>query len=524
MDFLRRRLPLILGGLAFLVLAPQYWVALHTPAVGIYHDDSIYLLTAKSLAEGHGYRIPSTPTNMVQTKYPILYPAILSLVWRLCPDFPANVIWFKALSLTFCLGWLWLSALMLLRWFADTTLTVSLIALIAACPQVIFLSTTALSEMLFSCLLTGCLLLMLREETSHSSSCLVGAGILAGGCFLTRSVGFVVLMVPTFYLLFHRPWKRAVWFGLPAALLTAPWLWWQFLNYHAGLDPYLSHANYYSGYNVLLNYTWLDKGRIVALNLFHLLLSTYGLFCDILPKELGFLISIVVFAFGLRGSLRDQSRQLLRWAALGNLLILMLWVWPPLRFLIPWLPILMGIVWCGVPVRFRKYGLAMVWILFACALISDSRATRQALETGFWCPSTVGSQDWSAFVSLAQWAKSNTDPLAVFQSNIDPTVYLYTGRKSIRGFRGNVALGQYLQTPYPLGTTEEFRATLIRSKVKFLFVVDWTWFPETKYLKQFLVEMEQGHPGELRMVHRGSPGFGIYRFDVTPSALSLNAH
>ena len=68
--------------------------------------------------------------------------------------------------------------------------------------------------MLFACLLTGCLLLLLRAETSHLPSCLVGAGILAGGCFLTRSVGFVLLVAPTLYLLFHRQWKRIVWFGL----------------------------------------------------------------------------------------------------------------------------------------------------------------------------------------------------------------------------------------------------------------------------------------------------------------------
>jgi hypothetical protein len=57
------------------ILFPAYWIAFRAPAVGINHDDGIYLVTAKALAEWEGYRIISLPTNPPQTKYPILFPA-----------------------------------------------------------------------------------------------------------------------------------------------------------------------------------------------------------------------------------------------------------------------------------------------------------------------------------------------------------------------------------------------------------------------------------------------------------------
>lgn len=61
------------------------------PSVGSYHDDGIYLVTAKSMARGGGYRIESLPDQRPQTKYPPAYPLLLSVVWRLFPDFPGNL-------------------------------------------------------------------------------------------------------------------------------------------------------------------------------------------------------------------------------------------------------------------------------------------------------------------------------------------------------------------------------------------------------------------------------------------------
>src|SRR5580658_1709848 len=58
---------------------------------GMTQDDTIYFSSAKALADGRGYILPSIPGTPPATKYPVLYPWILSWVWRLNPSFPANL-------------------------------------------------------------------------------------------------------------------------------------------------------------------------------------------------------------------------------------------------------------------------------------------------------------------------------------------------------------------------------------------------------------------------------------------------
>ena len=73
-----------------------YIVYLRAPATfGMFHDDGVYLVTAKALATGQGYRIASLPGQPAQTKYPELFPWLLSLVWRAFPVFPQNLPWLR---------------------------------------------------------------------------------------------------------------------------------------------------------------------------------------------------------------------------------------------------------------------------------------------------------------------------------------------------------------------------------------------------------------------------------------------
>ncbi|HYP12646.1 MAG TPA: hypothetical protein VEQ63_01875 [Bryobacteraceae bacterium] len=76
------------------ILFPSAYVAWDhrdMPNLAKWHDDAVYFLTGKALAEGQGYRIISLPHEPYQTKYPPLYPSFLSLVWRVNPSFPANL-------------------------------------------------------------------------------------------------------------------------------------------------------------------------------------------------------------------------------------------------------------------------------------------------------------------------------------------------------------------------------------------------------------------------------------------------
>ena len=62
---------------------------------GMYHDDAVYMVCAKSLADGDGYRILSLPGAPPQSKYPVGFPLFLALLWKVFPVFPGNLLPFE---------------------------------------------------------------------------------------------------------------------------------------------------------------------------------------------------------------------------------------------------------------------------------------------------------------------------------------------------------------------------------------------------------------------------------------------
>ena len=64
-------------------------VVYHIP--GLWEDDGVYMATAKSLAAGTGYRHIELPGQPWQTKYPILYPAVLAGAFLLRQEYPQEL-------------------------------------------------------------------------------------------------------------------------------------------------------------------------------------------------------------------------------------------------------------------------------------------------------------------------------------------------------------------------------------------------------------------------------------------------
>src|SRR6266478_7118364 len=91
---------LVLAGICLAHIA-GVWRLHPTNYFGLSLDDSIYFSSAKALAEGKGYILPSLPGNPPATKYPILYPWLLSWVWRWDPLFPGNLSAAAALNMGF---------------------------------------------------------------------------------------------------------------------------------------------------------------------------------------------------------------------------------------------------------------------------------------------------------------------------------------------------------------------------------------------------------------------------------------
>jgi len=500
----------IILSVAAVVLAPSYWAAFNSPAAGTYHDDSVYLITAKSLAEGRGYLIESTVKPIVQTKYPVLFPALLSLVWKLSPAFPANLLLLKLVPFTASLVWLGLSFLLLKAQTSNAVFAAAAVALTAASPHTIFLSTNLLSETLFAALASGSILLLIRNQQRASMARVILAAVLAAAAFHTRTIGFCLVMAGMASLLWERRFRQLVWFGLVAGSLAAPWLIWQAI--HRGpVDPYLSQENYYGAYNVVANFLWPEKMQIVLTNLLHLVLSPGRIF----EMAWGWLLGILAVAPLLRALFRRELGLPVQTFLGFSLLVILLWVWPSHRFLIPILPLLLLAIWVGTPVRYRPACFVLCLLAGGWSASASLSRSNTARESGLWYPSPVAPTAWKSFQQQLDWIRRNTAPTAVIQANVDPTVFLYTGRHAIRGSHRNAHLAGYLDQPNALGSAEEFHQSLLRSGVTYVIDAPWSWFLESEMFTKLIEADRKAHPESWAILYQAAdPLYKIYGFSA----------
>src|SRR5579872_3775520 len=260
----RKALPF---GIMLLALAPAArlaWVARDMPHLGYFHDDSIYLVSAKSLAEGHGYRILSLPAEPFQTKYPPLWPLLVAGIWKIAPPFPKNLKWEMALTwlmLPLFIGLTW-------RWFRAGGMglrtRVALCAVLALNPWMAFLGTTLMSDLAFAVLLLGALLATRRA--SRDTRAAPVAGILAAAAYLVKAAALPFLIAGPLWLVLRRKFR-------PAAILFCSMLpavvWWTFWA-----RQHMSHARdivslYYTDYlgYQIYNVGWRDLPLVVWKNL-----------------------------------------------------------------------------------------------------------------------------------------------------------------------------------------------------------------------------------------------------------------
>src|SRR6185437_885024 len=149
---------------------------------GLTQDDSIYFTSGQSLANGNGYLLPSIPGTPKATKYPILYPWILSRVWRWNPSFPENLLDASAITIAFGMVFVTLTFIFLRREMGAGELeSLGLTAFCAFHPTVLFYSGSILTEIPFSALALGAMLVASRAMKPDARPVsTVGCGLLAG--------------------------------------------------------------------------------------------------------------------------------------------------------------------------------------------------------------------------------------------------------------------------------------------------------------------------------------------------------
>ena len=198
-------LGLALIGVVFLAVASSRY----SPEwFGSSHDDTLYFSAAKSIADGNGYRIASLPGEPPQSKYPVLYPALLSLVWRVGPAFPGNLAWAWTLNLLLGLVVLLGAAAVARQLGAGRGETLAIVALVAVSPHFVYWSNHLVSDILFAALALGGVALAQRELDRAAAevrwASWIGAVVLIGLACATRTVGVAFVAAVVLAALFRR--------------------------------------------------------------------------------------------------------------------------------------------------------------------------------------------------------------------------------------------------------------------------------------------------------------------------------
>jgi 4-amino-4-deoxy-L-arabinose transferase-like glycosyltransferase len=471
-------LAVILVGAALL-----YYLTLKPDRLGEYHDDSVYVATAKALAEGRGYKIISLPYQPAETKYPPLHPFLLSLVWRIAPSFPGNLVWMMLMSSMAAIGFLGLTYRYFTRFeYAGPWQAVLIVALTAVNLRTTILATTTASEMIFSmAAMAGLYLaeLYVDEKQRWTGSILVG--VMIGLCVLARGAGVALLVATPLYYLVRRQWRRGFVILTVGGLFVAGWVVWSSINRTAIHGEGVAFYTSYSGVireafgeaRALSGSSFVAIGlEVIGRNAIGLIVLSVPIVCSSL-NEFGMgrlgtsigsvgTVSLLLFVFvftaiGFIRQLRPRPRLLHVYVICYFGLYVLLPYSTYDRYLAPLLPLLLLFFTCELATAGRlvqgafssKGGRAgkLAAALTALLLFVGVIGVAYNYGSGAWW--TLKSASWKKRAGPSiqdaeaiEWIRENTRPDDVLVCDRDPVYYLYTGRKATRAFKEDYLIEQ----------------------------------------------------------------------------------
>jgi len=517
----------IAGGLALAVVVFAGAFLFVPTATGSFHDDAIYLSTARSLAAGDGYRLIDLPESPPQTKYPILYPAVLAVVWMFFPDFPRNLWLMQGLTLLSAAAALAVSYLYLLRFGYSTRYAAfASVALAATTPFLLFVSTRLLSEMPFALLFLLALwrLELVSRRAPGRGLSQIATGVIVALPFLCRSVGFVMIaMTP---LLLWRARRPIVLTLVGAAITACPWIYWSLTA--LGQWQRDSVVGYYTDYigswSILLN----DPVALLGWNLLHLGLQPVNLSLVGLNLAGVWLLDwklsplfLVAGALSWITIVRAATRlQILPVLLVSYALLLLLWPWPPGRFLLPVLPLVLAfagqtalrISRTVLPTLYARICHLLLWAALAgnlCALGLLGAEVRASQFPFFIFPDR--GVKWRSYEEVFSWIRANTAPADRIASGLDSMVFAYTDRQSFRPFPFRPDRLFYGAPGPKSGTAEEVLDNLVRNQTHYLAMFPMPGFQEEFSVGVVIADLRRTFPQRFVPVFVGSdPRFAIF--------------
>ncbi len=313
-------------------------VAFNTYPVGVLHDDAVYVILAKSLATGQGYRYLNLPGAPAATHFPPGYPAVLAALWFLAPTLTLRVILFKLFNVAL-LGVIAARFQRLLNeqlCFGRKASALYAFLATASVP-VIILTAVVMSETLFLAIVVAGLVVAERSmRDPNARASLILASVLAAASILVRTNGVAFALALALGFASERRWRHA---GIAIACSAATLIPWQLWTsaHRASVPGVLQGA--YGSYSAWIGHALHTLGptffaHVVVSNIHSI---TWTLSTAVLPvfrtapRVAALLFTLALSAFGLR-TLWIQARVTMLFTILYMGIVI---VWPvePARYL-----------------------------------------------------------------------------------------------------------------------------------------------------------------------------------------------
>lgn len=485
---------------------------------GVFYDDGIYLILAKSLATGEGYRYLNLPGLPEGTRYPPGYPALLALLWAIAPSFPANVALFKAVN-ALCLT----IAAVGITWLSQTRLRLNSLAALAgvllftlAIP-VLAVTNVLFSEPLFLALLVPALWAQERTLSAPSLRSALAAGVLTGALALVRTLGVAAVPMTALLLLHRRRYREAGVFVISFVLMLLPWQIWT--ARHSDRLPGLLEGSY-GPYSTWLGDALRTHGAAFLFDVVQQNISASARIAramfTVWPTPWTTGVALIALGFSFALGLRELLRRAPTIAGFlaAYLGIVAIWPYAPDRFLWGIWPLIGVTLVLGVSVLvgWRRGDFAIAKWLRLAGLASVAFALAGYLQynaIGFsrgWWQSAQRESARSAAI-LVRWTLLNTRPDDVVSTAAEPVVYLYTGRQTVPA--AGSAAAHYLMPADSATSVGMLRETLRLTGARYLLVPS-----RSASIAPVAEALWKARPPELQFVDtlsRGGAVFGVVR-------------
>ena len=471
-------------------------------AAGLFVDDAWYIVLAKSLVQGDGFRLISSATTPILPAFPPGFPMLLAPVLAVTPNFPDNVFALKAVSIVATFGVAVATYLHLVRHRFVPTLVATVVALITALmPAFVFLATsTVMAEAAFT-LGQLCVVLSVeraaRAPAQDATRGAIAGGVIAGVTLLVRLAGIAGVVASALYLWHRRGWRVALVFTAVTAMCYAPWAMYAAANRHSD-EEHVRHGGSvaYSYRDLLLMryggeahaglVTWAELPFRISGNLLNVAGRDIGAFVlpavyrgssesgqevfgmsgetGIRASSMGGVtatvsVSLAISAVALVGFLAAARRQFTVAETIVPLTLAMIVLVPArtFRYVLPLAPFVVFYFLCGLEVLSAAIARSREWrfggafrIAAACILAffcAEHAEYIRSMKSG--TPPTW-LKEHAEIKTVTDWLASNLSGPGSVASNNPGLVYLATGRKglSMGNARQNWALWQRLGIRY----------------------------------------------------------------------------